>query len=168
MHSFATLRREFRKKPLFNLSELPVREIAGPALLTLIEHRDPFVFIDKITAVDKATLRVAGERMVQKNDPVFQGHFPNDPTYPGVLIVESLGQLAAAELSLHEKEGGPCKIRATKIHGVDFFDAVRPGDTITLLGYRVEFDGIMARFVGQALVGKKVVALIEGELCVME
>lgn len=59
-----------------------------------IPHRYPFLLIDKIIEyVPHKSAR--GLKAISLTDPIFQGHFPNHPVYPGVLILEALGQLAA-------------------------------------------------------------------------
>lgn len=102
-------------------------------IMNILPHRPPFLLIDEI--VECGTYEV-GQKVVAKknitiNEDVFKGHFPDEPVYPGVLIVESLAQ-AGAFMVLSQEEfkgkiayfGGADKVKFKKI--------VRPGDTLIL------------------------------------
>ena len=59
-----------------------------------IPHRYPFLLVDRVTEIEEGK-RIAGIKCVTANEPFFQGHFPDFPVMPGVLIVESMAQLGA-------------------------------------------------------------------------
>lgn len=59
----------------------------------LLPHRYPFLLVDRVTEVEKKQ-RIVGFKNISCNEPFFQGHFPEQPIMPGVLILESLAQLA--------------------------------------------------------------------------
>ena len=59
----------------------------------LIPHRAPFLLLDEVTALDVAQHAARARRSIDPHDPVFEGHFPGDPVYPGVLQIEMAGQL---------------------------------------------------------------------------
>jgi 3-hydroxyacyl-[acyl-carrier-protein] dehydratase len=59
----------------------------------LLPHRYPFLLVDRVTELDKKQ-RIVGYKNVTINEPFFNGHFPKHPIMPGVLILESLAQLA--------------------------------------------------------------------------
>ena len=67
--------------------------LQGPELDELIPHRPPFRLVDGVSAVDLAGFRIRGHRTFRADDLGFDGHFPQDPVYPGVLQLELLGQL---------------------------------------------------------------------------
>ncbi|KDR94744.1 3-hydroxyacyl-[acyl-carrier-protein] dehydratase [Peptoclostridium litorale DSM 5388] len=100
----------------------------------VIPHRYPFLLVDKIVELEEGK-KAVGIKNVTINEPFFQGHFPNYPVMPGVLIVEAMAQVGAyIMLSLEGNEG---KIGLfTGIDGVRFKREVLPGDTLRM---EVEF-----------------------------
>jgi 3-hydroxyacyl-[acyl-carrier-protein] dehydratase len=118
---------------------------------------------------------MAGERRMDPADPVFGGHFPDFPVYPGNFTVESIGQLGlclyyfvANGLSAIAPEARPLALRATKIAGSLFIEPIRPGDTVTMLVRKHSWDGYFASLVGQALVNGKVAVVTMGEVMILE
>lgn len=95
-----------------------------------IPHRYPFLLVDKILEVEEGK-RVVGLKNVTINEPFFQGHFPDYPVMPGVLIVEALAQVGAmAVLGMEENEG-----KLGFLAGIDrcrFKRQVKPGDQLKL------------------------------------
>lgn len=96
----------------------------------IIPHRYPFLLLDRILELEPGQ-RALGEKLVTINEPFFQGHFPDMPVMPGVLIVEALAQTGAvAALSLPENKG-----KLAFFAGIDhvrFRRPVRPGDILRL------------------------------------
>ncbi len=96
----------------------------------IIPHRYPFLLIDKIVEME-AGKKVTAIKNVTVNEPFFQGHFPEEPVMPGVLILEALAQAGAcAILSLPENKGKTAYFGA--IDKAKFRKKVVPGDTLTL------------------------------------
>jgi 3-hydroxyacyl-[acyl-carrier-protein] dehydratase len=99
-------------------------------IMAIIPHRYPFLLIDRILELEPGR-RAVGEKLVTIGEPFFQGHFPDFPIMPGVLIVEALAQTACvAALSLSEYQG-----KIGLFAGIDsarFKRPVRPGDTLRL------------------------------------
>jgi UDP-3-O-[3-hydroxymyristoyl] N-acetylglucosamine deacetylase/3-hydroxyacyl-[acyl-carrier-protein] dehydratase len=62
-------------------------------ILEIMPHRFPFLLVDKITHIDNDEKVIVGIKNVTINEPFFQGHFPNKPIMPGVLIMEAMGQV---------------------------------------------------------------------------
>ncbi len=118
-----------------------------------IPHRYPFLLVDVITEQDEN--RIAGKKNVTINEPFFQGHFPDYPVMPGVLIVEALAQVGAVAILSKEENKGKIGFLA----GIDkcrFKRQVKPGDTLNL---EVEIIRI------KGPIGKgKAVAKVDGEL----
>jgi 3-hydroxyacyl-[acyl-carrier-protein] dehydratase len=129
-------------------------------IMAIIPHRFPFLLIDRILELEPGR-RAVGEKQVTINEPFFQGHFPDFPIMPGVLIVEALAQtgcVAALSLPEYKEKLGIF----AGIDGVRFRKPVYPGDTLRL---EVTFDRIrrgIGKGQGVATVGGLVVC--EGEI----
>ena len=72
-------------------------------ILDLLPHRYPFLLVDRIEdlVLTDDLVEVTGIKNVTINEPFFQGHFPDEPVMPGVLVIESMGQVAAVLLKLY-------------------------------------------------------------------
>lgn len=96
----------------------------------IIPHRPPFLLVDVITELVPGE-RAVGYKNVTSSEPYFQGHFPQEPVMPGVLIIEALAQTGAvALLSLDEFKGKIAYFGG--IRNARFRRKVVPGDQITL------------------------------------
>lgn len=101
-----------------------------PKITEVIPHRYPFLLIDKIIELEPFK-RCVGQKNVTYNDYFFQGHYPNYPVMPGVLIIEALAQLGAYLLLFDEKYRGKTPL----FRGIDkakFKKQVLPGDILKL------------------------------------
>lgn len=96
----------------------------------IIPHRFPFLLVDRITEIEWG-VRATGIKNVTINEPFFQGHFPEYPVMPGVLIVEALAQVGAVAMLGTEEHQGKIAFFAG-INKVRFKRQVKPGDTLTL------------------------------------
>ncbi len=108
-------------------TDLPLDSVA---IRTIIPHRYPFLLIDTIVELSPGE-RAVGIKNVTANEPFFQGHFPDYPVMPGVLIVEAIAQVGAvAMLSQPDREGQLALFAG--IEKVRFKRQVKPGDSLRL------------------------------------
>ena len=91
------------------------------------------------------------------NEPFFQGHFPEFPVMPGVLIVEAMAQVACILAMRVLKKEGNSSVFFTGIDGVKFRKPVVPGDVLRLELTKTKQRGELFRFDGKALVEEQVV-----------
>ena len=107
--------------------ELPL----GPAAIReLIPHRYPFLLVDRVEELEPG-VRAVGIKNVTQNEPFFQGHFPDYPVMPGVLIVEAMAQVGAVGVMTLEEYQGKLALFAG-IDGVRFRRQVIPGDVLRM------------------------------------
>jgi 3-hydroxymyristoyl/3-hydroxydecanoyl-(acyl carrier protein) dehydratase len=155
----AQLSRAARRAPLWAPGPHTLEVHFGRTELErLLPHRDPFLFVDRITAVDLEQRAIRGARRIDPADPIFVGHFPGAPIYPGVLQLETMGQLGiclAAFLARGEVDAPsgarPVDVRALHIHAATFQSEVLPGDELTVLATAIESDDFGAVCAGQIL-----------------
>jgi 3-hydroxyacyl-[acyl-carrier-protein] dehydratase len=164
-----------KKRALFEPTPAQAIDLDRPQIEKLLPHRDPFLFVDRVTAIDVPNLSIAGTRHIDPADPLFRGHFPGEPIYPGVLQLEIMGQLGLCLLGLL-KDGqyagvpanGPRQARALKIYHAIFLAAVRPGDGLTILAKVIESDDYTALCAGQLIKGDTIYAYAVMEVYFVE
>ncbi|GAA0605071.1 3-hydroxyacyl-ACP dehydratase FabZ [Virgibacillus siamensis] len=119
-----------------------------------IPHRYPFLLVDKVTDMEEGK-HITAIKNVTANEPFFQGHFPNYPVMPGVLIVEALAQAGAiAVLGIKENQG-----KIGFLAGLDkcrFKHQVKPGDQLELNVEITRIKGSIGKGKGTATVNGKV------------
>src|SRR5580704_18709209 len=100
--------------------------------LTALPHGAEFRFLDRITALDPGKSG-AGEYTVRGNEPFLKGHFPGQPLFPGVLLVEAAAQLAGC-IAQSDPQIPPLKnLKLTAMRAVKILGTARPGETIQLV-----------------------------------
>jgi beta-hydroxyacyl-ACP dehydratase FabZ len=135
-------------------------------ILKHIPHRYPFVLVDRITEIDPEH-KIVGIKNVSMNENFFQGHFPNHPVMPGVLICEALAQVGA--IFAHNARGGRDEDKIFVLTGLDkvkFKRPVEPGDQLRLEVTCLKRRGSFWKLLGVASVEDKLVA--QAEISAME
>jgi len=162
----AKLMRQEMKKALLK-RDIPVYDPTQPPVFNVedikkrLPHRFPFLLVDKIISLDESS--IVGIKNVTFNESFFQGHFPDEPVMPGVLLVEALAQTGGLLVLSSVDEPEKYSTYFLKIDKLKFKAKVVPGDTVIL---KMELADVMRRGIvtmfGQAFVGNKLV--IEGEM----
>jgi beta-hydroxyacyl-ACP dehydratase FabZ len=102
-------------------------------IIKVLPHRYPFLLVDRITELEPGK-RIVGLKNVTLNEPFFQGHFPDNPIMPGVLIIEAMAQVGGvlAGFSLPERTGEATEkaLFFMSMDKVKFRKPVVPGDQI--------------------------------------
>jgi len=122
----------------------------------ILPHRYPFLLIDRVTKIEEGKY-IHGYKNVTANEAVFNGHFPEKPVFPGVLILESMAQLGAVLLIRRFK----VEKRMAYLAGIDkarFKRIVVPGDRLDLEVSVVKDRGHFAIMEGKAYVDGEFVA----------
>lgn len=129
--------------------ELDIKQI-----MEIIPHRQPFLLIDRIVELEPG-VRAVGKKCVTYNEPFFNGHFPQEPVMPGVLIIEALAQVGAVAILCQEK-GKTAYLGA--VNKIKIKRKVVPGDVLLLETELVKVKGPIG-------IGK-VTATVDGETVV--
>jgi len=134
----------------------------------ILPHRYPFLLVDKVTEMIEGD-NVVAYKNISISEPVFQGHFPGHPIYPGVMILEGMAQaggiLALKSSGLSDEEIKQKVIYFMSIDGAKFRSPVKPGDK---LEYRIKVLKLRKNLIvldGKAYVGDTLVS--EAELKAM-
>ena len=129
------LRREIRKHeiqaPIYNPNDPPVMD--NNRIRELLPHRYPMQLVDKVISIGPNS--IVGVKNVTSNEPFFQGHFPQEPVMPGVLMVEAMAQCGGLLVLNTLEEPERWSTYFMKIDDVKFRQKIVPGDTLL---FRVE------------------------------
>src|SRR5262249_25865013 len=133
-------------------------------ILKSLPHRYPFLMVDRIINI-RGDESGVGIKNVTFNEPQFQGHFPGNPIFPGVLVIEGMAQTAGAICALHRMSDTPKQVYFLTIDKAKFRKPVIPGDTLKYLMPKLTRRRNMWWFRGEAKVAGELAA--EAELGAM-
>jgi 3-hydroxyacyl-[acyl-carrier-protein] dehydratase len=128
-------------------------------VLKMLPHRYPFLMVDRVIDIQGDEHGI-GIKNVTINEPHFQGHFPGNPVFPGVLMIEGMAQTAGV-LCIAATGTQPRSVFFLTINKAKFRKPVRPGDTIEYHMNRITRRKSMWWYRGEAKVAGQIVAEAE-------
>lgn len=131
-------------------------------ILKALPHRYPFLMIDRIIEIDGDETAI-GIKNVSFNEPIFQGHFPDKPVFPGVLIIEAMAQTAGAIVIAHDRNTGVGKsiVLMLTIDKAKFRKPAGPGDRIEFHIKKIHRRRTVGRYEARAMVDGVLIAEAE-------
>lgn len=109
---------DLTKEPLYNINDIE----------KMLPHRYPFLMVDKIMEINEES--IVGVKNITMNEPIFTGHFPSNPVFPGVLQIEAMAQVGGIFALSKVEDPHLYSTYFMKIDNVKFKQKVIPGDTI--------------------------------------
>jgi 3-hydroxyacyl-[acyl-carrier-protein] dehydratase len=173
---YEKLARGYRKKPVvdLNASTAVKLDYDREAIKKLLPHRSPFLLIDRIIMMDLKEIAIGAKRYIDPGDPVFTGHFPDYPIYPGVLQIEMIGQLAVCAYSFTKLGTTEIKdkkyqfgVRALKVFHTLFQSEVLPGDEVDIYAKFLDQDEFKFKGIGQVVKGEDICTITIGEFYIV-
>ena len=126
--------------------------------LQYIPHRPPFLFVDKVTEETQDSIKT--EKSIDPKEPFFQGHYPDRPIMPGVLIFESIFQTGAIMMGKRISNEGRIPV-LTRVNNIKLKHAVNPGDTLQIEVKLNDLVSSAAYMSGKASVNGKTAVTLE-------
>ena len=144
---------------------VPGSDITITEIMDFLPHRYPFLLVDRVVEMDGETSGV-GIKNVTFTEPWFTGHFPGNPVFPGVLIIEAIAQVSAILVLQNAKNSGnPIETKLIYFMTVDkvrFRHPVTPGDQMRIHVTQIRRRGMAYKFKGEVFVDGQLMA--EGEI----
>ncbi len=129
----------------------------------IIPHRPPFNLITSITAVNLKDAIIEVTSFVDAKDPIFAGHFPGMPVYPGVFQIETMGQAGLCMAYFMKNNtteikdnSEPVKGLFTRVHNAGFNKGVKPDDNLIIRVQSLEDDDFMGLMSAQVLINNEI------------
>ncbi|HEY1311319.1 MAG TPA: 3-hydroxyacyl-ACP dehydratase FabZ [Pseudolabrys sp.] len=138
-----------------SLTNLEVADIS--MVLKLLPHRYPFLMVDRVMDIQGDNHGI-GIKNVTANEPHFQGHFPDNPVFPGVLMIEGMAQTAGVLCLIKLQTMQPKAVFFLTIDKAKFRRPVYPGDVIEYHMNKLSQRGNMWWYRGEAKVAGRIVA----------
>jgi 3-hydroxyacyl-[acyl-carrier-protein] dehydratase len=129
-------------------------------VLKMLPHRYPFLMVDRVIDINGDESGI-GIKNVTINEPQFQGHFPGNPVFPGVLMIEGMAQTAGVMCVAATRSGSPKSVFFLTIDKAKFRKPVLPGDTIEYHMRKIAQRKTMWWYRGEAKVAGQIVAEAE-------
>jgi len=125
----------------------------------ILPHRYPMLLVDRVLEITAE--EVVAEKLVSANEPFFQGHFPEIPLMPGVLMIEALAQAAGIGVRYNDPEARTRDLVLAGVNRCRFRRPVVPGDVLTLHTRQLRRRGNLVVVEATARVGTEVAAEAE-------
>lgn len=156
------IRREIKRQeiqaPVYNPNIAPILD--NNRIRELLPHRYPFLLVDKV--IEMGAGHIVGVKNVTVNEPFFQGHFPQEPVMPGVLLIEAMAQTGGLLVLNTVEDPERYSTYFMKIDNVKFRQKVVPGDTLLFhISFMTPLRRGCAVMKGYVFVGEKIVAECE-------
>lgn len=136
------------------MSETPKWDVEW--ILSVLPHRYPILLVDRVLEIEPQK-RIVAIKNVTINEPIFQGHFPGRPVFPGVLLIEGMAQTGGLLLLQDVRDRAKKLIYFAGIEEAKFRRPVVPGDQV-----RYELEVLRLRSTFSKLAGR---VTVDGQLC---